>query len=93
MQTLPSTIIYKHILPFVPFCGITGDTLREYRFKKKTIKIVSKLFLNRTQIQEIRNSIDRFNFLKMYPFEFASDFVYVTVFFRKIKDDYIVIYL
>lgn len=91
-QKIPPEIVYKGVLPFIPLLGIDAKTLQNQIYMNKTRRIISNLYLENTDAIVAMEAMRSFDFIHDYPFECSSGTMFLSVFFKTRKDDYVLIF-
>lgn len=92
---LPSILVWRNILPYIPCMGITPRVLRKQFLMNRTVSVIRRcISLGDHEWVNMRRCMFEFDFVNEPCFEYQSDDVYLIVFFKNRRhDDYIVIYM
>lgn len=89
---LPSAIVNRHILPYAPCGGVDTRAIQDEQWRRRSWGIARALLRDPLMRAAIRRHMATFDFQGRYPYEFAHDRLFLTIFFRKTRDDYILIH-
>jgi hypothetical protein len=89
---LPDAIRYE-LMRFVPCMGVAPQTLRSYRYQKKTMGIVRAL-LDGSMLENVCRDIRKYDFLANPCFSYGEDGFHLVVYYRSLSldEDYIAMY-
>ena len=92
---LPSPIVWRNIVPYVPCMGVTPCELRRQFCMNRSMSIIRRCIpLCPNELNHVRQYMLQTDFLQVPYFEYQSDAIFLSIFFHnRHHDDYIVIYL